>query len=49
MSKKKLEKDTRLFMRISTELKTKIELKAKEQNLTKSKLISEAIKNYLDK
>lgn len=49
MQKKKVEKDTRLFMRISTELKTKIEQKAKAQNLTKSKLISEAIKNYLDK
>jgi predicted DNA binding CopG/RHH family protein len=49
MQKKKVEKDTRLFMRISTDLKTKIELKAQAQNLTKSKLISEAIKVYLDR
>ncbi len=29
MPKKIIEKDTRLFLRISTELKTKIQLKAK--------------------
>lgn len=49
MAKKIIEKDTRLFLRISTELKTKIQLKAKEQNIPISTFVMDAIKKQLDK
>ena len=49
MAKKIIEKDTRLFLRISTELKTKIQLKAKEQNISISTFVMDAIKKQLDK
>lgn len=49
MAKKIIEKDTRLFLRISTELKTKIQLKAKEQNIPISIFVMDAIKKQLDK
>ena len=41
--KKIIEKDTRLFLRISTELKTKIQLKAKAQNIPISIFVMDAI------
>lgn len=40
---KQPKKDTRIFVRISTELKTQIDVKAKALNISKSKLIQEAI------
>jgi predicted HicB family RNase H-like nuclease len=49
MSKKKVEKDTRLFMRISTELKTKIIAQAKSEKIPVSKFVLNAIKMQLDK
>ena len=39
MAKKIIEKDTRLFLRISTELKTKIEAQAKIKNISIDVLI----------
>jgi len=49
MAKKIIEKDTRLFLRISTELKTKIQLKAQSQNIHISTFVMDAIKKQLDK
>lgn len=49
MAKKIIEKDTRLFLRISTELKTKIQLKAQSQNIPISIFVMDAIKKQLDK
>lgn len=49
MSKKITTKNSRLFLRISTELKTKIELKAKSKNIPISSFVMSAIKKELDK
>lgn len=49
MPKKIKEKDTRLFMRISSELKTKIQTSAKEKNIPVSTFVMDAIKNHLNK
>ena len=49
MAKKIIEKDTRLFLRISTELKTKIQLKANSKNIPISIFVMDAIKKELDK
>jgi len=46
---RKLVNDTRLFLRISTELKTKIEAQAKAQNIPISTFVMDAIKKQLDK
>ena len=46
---RKLVNDTRLFLRISTELKTKIEAKAKIKNIPISTFVMDAIKKQLDK
>ena len=49
MAKKIIEKDTRLFLRISTELKTKIEAQAKIKNIPISTFVMDAIKKQLEK
>jgi uncharacterized protein (DUF1778 family) len=49
MPKKIIEKDNRLFLRISTELKTKIEAQAKIQNIPVSTFVMDAIKKHLNK
>ena len=46
---RKLVNDTRLFLRISTELKTKIEAQAKIKNIPISIFVMDAIKKELDK
>ena len=46
---RKLVNDTRLFLRISTELKTKIEAQAKIKNISISTFVMDAIKKQLDK
>lgn len=46
---RKLVNDTRLFLRISTELKTKIEAQAKIKNIPISTFVMDAIKKQLDK
>jgi uncharacterized protein (DUF1778 family) len=46
---RKLVNDTRLFLRISTELKTKIEAQAKIKNIPISTFVMDAIKKELDK
>lgn len=49
MPKKIKQQDARLFLRISTELKTKIQMEAKAKNITISIFVMEAIKKELDK
>jgi len=46
---RKLVNDTRLFLRISTELKTKIEAQAKIKNMPISTFVMDAIKKQLEK
>jgi len=46
---RKLVNDTRLFLRISTELKTKIEAQAKIKNIPISTFVMDAIKKQLEK
>ena len=46
---RKLVNDTRLFLRISTELKTKIEAQAKIKNIPISNFVMDAIKKQLEK
>jgi|APGre2960657373_1045057.scaffolds.fasta_scaffold85077_1 uncharacterized protein (DUF1778 family) len=49
MQNKKITKDTRLDVRMSTELKTKIIAQAKSEKIPVSKFVLNAIKMQLDK
>lgn len=49
MPKRIKQQDARLFLRISTALKTKIQLEAKAKNIPISIFVLEAIKKQLEK